>query len=129
MPLVAKPSKLTRAERRQRRESVPDEGVYGVDADDAGAGGWTGRYLCWATSPAEAAERVAAARFHKGRVQYEWTPVDEMPSPALPPELVEGFAGWVRDRFEDDGWTRWEVLPPDYRHPPQGLASVNPSVR
>ena len=103
--------------------------MYGVDADDAGAGGWTGRYLFWASNPRAAKERIVMAGFHKRRIQYEWTPADEVPPPALPPELVEGFPGWVRSRSEDNGWTPWEVLPRDYRHPLQGLATVDPSVR
>lgn len=126
---MAKAQKLTRSERRERRASVPEEGVYGVDADDAGAGGWIGRYLIWADSPAAAKARIAAAGFHKRRVGYEWTPGDDLPPPEPPPVLVAGFAGWVRARSEDNGWTPWEVLPPDYRHPPQGLARVHPSVR
>lgn len=49
-------------------------GVYGVDAKDAGADSWAGRYLCW-TSTAEAAKaRIVGAAFHKKQISQQWSP-------------------------------------------------------
>ncbi len=125
---MSKPPKLTRAERRERRASVPGEGVYGVDATDAGAGSWTGRYLMWARTSDEAKERVRAAGFHKKQIEWRWTPSDAPPE-GVPDDLAPGVEGWRRSRLNDDGWSAWEALGATYRHPPQSLAAVDPSVR
>ena len=122
---MSKPAKGTRAERRERRASQPAEGVYGVDAQDAGADSWTGRHVVWARTPDEARGRVAAAG-HKKQLTRRWTP--SAPPPGLPGDLGAGDDRWYRSRLEDDGWTAWVALPADYRHPPQGLAAVDPSV-
>jgi hypothetical protein len=120
--------KLTRAERRERRASTVVPGVYGVDAMDAGATSWTGRYLTWARTPDEAKERIKAAGFHKKQIQRHWTP-SKPPPEGLPAGLASGCNGWYRSRLDDDGWTEWEALGATYRHPSQALAAVDPSVR
>jgi hypothetical protein len=126
---VTKQPKLSRAERRERRASAPEEGVYGVDALDAGADSWTGRYLLWARSSEEAQERVRAAGFHKKQIERWWTPSKLPPDRRLPVALGPGVDGWFRSRLDDDGWSAWEALEATYRHPPQGIAAVDPSVR
>jgi hypothetical protein len=125
---VSKPPKLTRAERRERRASAPGEGVYGVDVTDAGADSWTGRYLVWARTPDEAKEHVRTAGFHKKQVERQWTPSNPPPE-GVPDDLAPDVQGWRRSRLNDDGWSAWEPLGAAYRHPPQGLAAVDPSVR
>jgi hypothetical protein len=124
---MSKQSKPTRAERRERRASAAVEGVYGVDAVDAGARSWTGRYLMWARTPDEAKERIGAAGFHKKQIRQRWTP-SKPPPEGLPADLGGDCDGWYRSRLEDGGWTEWEALVGTYRHPPQGLAAVDPSV-
>lgn len=125
---MSKPKPPTRAERREQRSIVPQEGIYGVDADDAGADSWTGRYLCWASSPAEAKRRVVGAGFHKRQVRQHWSP-GNLPLEGVPAALGPAFEGWFRSRDDDGGWTDWEALPADYGHPPQSLAAIDPSVR
>ncbi len=61
---MSKRPKPTRSERRARRAAIPAEGVYGVDAQDAGADGWVGRYLLWAQDEREAKARITGAGFH-----------------------------------------------------------------
>ena len=119
---MGKTPKLTRAERRSRRESVPDEGVYGVDAEDAGADTWTGRYLFWASSAEEATRRVRDAGVHKKQVRRHWSPAESPPEGL--PDIGPATTGWYRSRRHDSGWTAWEVLPAEYRHPPQSLAAI-----
>ncbi|MGW6004530.1 hypothetical protein ACWFNS_05860 [Oerskovia enterophila] len=125
---MPKAARLTRAERRSQHAAVPDAGVYGVVAQDAGATTWTGSYLFFATSPRAAAARIRAAGFHTKGVLGTWSPRVPPPGP-LPGDLLAGGEHWYRSRCDDDGWTPWERLPADYRHPPQGLAAVDPSVR
>jgi hypothetical protein len=125
---VGRAQKLTRAQRRERRETVPVSGVYGVDAWDAGADNWIGRYVFWAKSADEAKTRTRDAGFHRKQIQATWTP-GHQPSEGIPSELRRGDAHWYRSRFEDSGWTSWDRLSPDYRHPPQGLAAEDPSIR
>ncbi|MEJ5868485.1 hypothetical protein WDV85_12140 [Pseudokineococcus sp. 5B2Z-1] len=125
---MSKQSPLTRAQRRSRRGEPAAEGVYGVDTEDAGASSWTGRYLMWARSPQHAAERIRDAGFHRRRTEASWDPT-RLPPQALPDQLHAETAAWFRSRLDDDGWTPWQTLPADYRHPPQGLAAVDPSLR
>jgi hypothetical protein len=125
---MSKPTRLTRAERRSRRAIVPDAGVYGVVAQDAGAASWHGMYVFFAESPAAAKARIRASGFHKKGSLGPVSPADPPPFP-LPATLGPGDDHWYRSRYDDDGWTPWERLPADYRHPPQGLAAVDPSVR
>ncbi len=125
--VVSKPPKLTRAERRERRANVPVAGVYGVDVEDAGALTWTGRYMCWASSPQEARARIREAGFHKQSTVRTYAP-SEPPREGLP-DIPAGDGGWYRSRDDDGVWTPWERLPPDYRHPPQSLAAIDPTVR
>ncbi len=80
---MSKPPKLTRAERRERRANVPVFGVYGVDVEDAGALTWTGRYMCWASSPQEARARIREAGFHKQATVRMYAP-SEPPREGLP---------------------------------------------
>ncbi len=124
---MSKPPKLTRAERRERRASVPDEGVYGVEAVDAGGDSWIGRYLMWAGSPDEAKERIRAAGFHKRQIQCRWTPSDPPPE-GVPDDLAPGVEGWRRSRHNDSGSSAGEALDATYRHPLQSLAAIDPSV-
>jgi hypothetical protein len=98
-----------------------------VDAKDAGADYWVGRYLCWARDEREANARIIAAGFHWRQCEAVWGPGD--PPPKVPPGLTAGFEGWVRSRDDLGGWSEWELLPATYRHPPQGLAAIDPSVR
>jgi hypothetical protein len=102
--------------------------VYGVDAKDAGADSWIGRYLFFAESPEGARARTRAAGFHKRQISVFWNPGREPPQ-GLPDDLESGDGHWYRSRFDDSGWTPWERLPEGYRHPPQGLAAVDPTVR
>ena len=125
---MSKQSKPTRAERREHRASTAVEGVYGVDAMDAGADSWTGRYLMWARTPDEAKKRLKAAGFHKKQIEQQWTP-SKPPPDGVPAELGSECNGWYRSRRDNDGWTAWEALGVDYRHPSQALAAVDPSVR
>jgi hypothetical protein len=125
---MGRAQKLTRAERRERRAGVPVSGVYGVEVWDAGADHWLGRYVIWAESADEAKARTRDAGFHRKQIQAMWTPGQQAPS-ELPSNLRAGDAHWYRSRFDWGGWTAWEQLPPDYRHPPQGLAAQDPSVR
>ncbi len=120
-------SRPTRSERRARRAAIPAEGVYGVDAQDAGADSWVGRYLLWARDEREAKARITAAGFHRKQYGHLWRPGE--PPPQVPPGLAPGFQGWWRSRRNDDGGSQWVHLPATYRHPPQGLAAVDPSVR
>lgn len=122
---MSKQAKPTRSERRAARAG---EGVYGVDATDAGADSWTWRYLVWARTPDEARARIAAAGFRRRQIERQWTP-NEPPPGGLPEHPGGGFARWYRTRLDDDGWTEWEPLPASYRHPPQALAAVDPTVR
>ncbi|MET7638145.1 hypothetical protein [Streptomyces sp. NPDC005438] len=124
---MARKRRLTRAQRRERRAARPVAGLYGVMARDAGAGGWVGLYLCYAHSPEEARNREVAAGFHKRGVEARWTPGH--PPPHQPPDVGPDDDHWYRSRLEDAGWTPWERLPSDYRHPPQGLATIDPSAR
>lgn len=107
---------------------MPKEGVYGVDAADAGAESWTGRYLLWASTPEDAKARIVRAGFHSKQVSKSWSPGSPPPQ-QVPASLGPEFDGWLRSRHDDDGWTDWEALPADYRHPPQSLAAIDPSVR
>jgi hypothetical protein len=125
---VARAQRLTRAERRGHRATVPVSEVYGVDATDAGAESWIGRYLCWADSADAARARARNAGFHHKHIRAQWTP-SQKPPPGIPAELQQKNDHWYRSRFNDSGWTSWERLPADYRHPPQGLAAQDPSVR
>lgn len=118
----------TRAERRERTASVPDAGVYGVDAQDAGADSWTGRYVFFAETPDLARQRIRDAGFHKGQIEAEWSPRRPPPGGA-PGDLGPDNAHWYRSRFDFTGWSEWERLPADYRHPRQSVAAVDPSVR
>jgi hypothetical protein len=102
--------------------------VYGVDAEDAGADSWIGRYMLWAESADEAKARTRDAGFHQRRIWATWRPEQEPPQ-GIPPGLQQGDVHWYRSRLDDSGWTLWERLPSDYRHPPQGLAGKDPSVR
>jgi hypothetical protein len=125
---VVRAEKLTRAQRRTRRAAVPVSGAYGADAEDAGADSWIGRYMFWADSADEAKARTREAGFHRKQIHADWTPA-QMPSQGIPSGLQQGDRHWFRSRLDDSGWTPWELLPPDYRHPPQGLAAKDPSVR
>ncbi|GAB4062456.1 hypothetical protein GCM10028777_02240 [Angustibacter speluncae] len=125
---MTKRPKLTRAQLRDHQGEVDATGVYGVDADDAGADTWIGRYVFFARSRDEARARIRDAGFHKRRIQREWRP-GHAPPDGLPADLAPGNDHWYRTRFDDSGWTPWERLPRDYRHPPQGLAAADPSVR
>ena len=120
--------KLTRAQRRERRAAVPASGVYGIDAEDAEANSWTGRYVFFAQSADEAKTRIREAGFHRKQIAYRWGPGHEPPEgpgwyeerpEALPPSLGQGDGHWYRSRLDDGGWTPWERLPRDYGHPPQ----------
>jgi len=125
---VSKHFPLTRAQRRSRRGELAAAGVYGVDTEDAGASTWTGRYLMWARSPQHAAERIRDAGFHRRRTEASWDPT-RLPPQSLPEGLHAETAAWFRSRLDDDGWTPWQELPADHRHPPQGLAALDPSLR
>jgi hypothetical protein len=125
---MGRAQKLTRAQRRENRASVPTSGVYAVEVWDAGADHWLGRYAFWAESADEAKTRTRDAGFHRKQIQGMWTP-GHRPPVDLPSELQEGDAHWYRSRFNEGGWTAWEQLPADYRHPPQGQAAQDPSVR
>ena len=104
-------------------------GIYGVDAHDAGADSWIGRYVCFAASPDEARARIRDGGFHKRSLWGEWSPKAQSRNGRPPPALEPGDVHWYRSRLDDSGWTPWERLPGDYRHPPQGLAATDPSVR
>ncbi len=125
---MPKSTKPTRAERREQRASVPEEGIYGVDAQDAGASSWDGRYLMWASNADEADKRLRAAGFHKSQIHRRWTP-RQPPPEGLPDALTAGFPGWFRSRLDYGTWTEWESLPGNYRHPSQALAAIDPTVR
>ena len=125
---MSKQPKQTRAERRQSRASEAVEGAYGVDAMDAGADSWTGRFVTWAGTPDEAKQRIAAAGFHKKQIERQWTP-SRPPPEGLPAGLGSDDKGWYRSRGDDDGWTQWEPLGEAYRHPSQALAALDPTVR
>jgi hypothetical protein len=125
---MSKPTRLTRAERRSRRGDVPDAGVYGVVAQDAGAVTWSGVYVFFAESPAAAAARIRDSGFHKKGIWGRVSPAAPPPFP-LPDGLGRGDDHWYRSRGDHDGWTPWERLPADYRHPSQSLAAKDPSVR
>jgi hypothetical protein len=125
---VAREQKPTRAQRRAHRAAVPDAGPYGIDAKDAGADSWIGRYVFWAESADEAKTRTRNAGFHQKQLQARWTP-GQIPPEGVPSDLHKGDQHWYRSRLNDGGWASWEKLPPDYHHPPQGLASQDPSVR
>jgi hypothetical protein len=125
---MAKEKKPTRSELREQRAAVPEEGVYGVDVEDAGAASWIGRYVIWAASPDEAAARVRSAGFHKKQIERRWTPKKPPPG-GVPAALTGDCHDWYRSRLDDDGWTEWERLPPEYRHPSQALAAENPDLR
>ncbi len=126
--VVARAEKLTRAQRRARRATAPAEGMYGVDSKDAGADSWIGRYVLWAESVDEAKRRTREAGFHQRQITAQWSP-GQTPPAGLPSELRRGDGHWYRSRLDDGGWTPWEQLPADYRHPPQGLAAKDPSLR
>ncbi len=87
-----------------------------------------GRYLVWSETAEDAVERVRAAGFHKTQISRHWSPAAPPPE-GLPADMGPDFTGWYRSRWDDDGWTPWEMLPADYRHPPQGLAAMDPSMR
>ncbi|MFB7889466.1 hypothetical protein ACFCZ3_15610 [Cellulosimicrobium cellulans] len=116
----------TRAEIRSRHRPE-GAGVYGVSVLDARADSWTGLYLCHAIDADHARRRVREAGFHRRQIQARWTPA--VPPPRVPSELAAGDARWFRSRQDDDGWSPWEALPPDYRHPPRSGAAVDPSIR
>ena len=100
--------------------------MYGVSVLDAGADSWTGLYLCHAIDADHARRRVREAVFHKRQIQARWTPAE--PPPRVPSELAAGDARWFRSRQDDDGWSPWEALPPDYRHRHQGKSPSSPNV-
>jgi hypothetical protein len=122
---MSKEPKADPLERRARRASSAVEGVYGVDARDAGAASWTGRYLMWARTPDEAKERLTAAGFHN---EADRAAVDTYRAAARRTARWprERCLGWFRSRFEDEGWTDWEALGAGYRHPPQGARCPRP---
>ncbi len=126
--VVARADKLTRAQRRALRATVPAAGVYGVQSKDARADSWIGRYFFWAGSVDEAKRRTREAGFHQRQITAHWSP-GQTPPEGLPSELHRGDGHWYRSRLDDGGWTPWEQLPADYRHPPQGLAAKDPSLR
>lgn len=128
MACVMKRPKLTRGQLRDQQVKADAADVYGVDADDAGADSWIGRYVFFAQSRDEARARIRDAGFHKRRIGREWHP-GQTPPEGVPADLGAGNGHWYRTRFDDSGWTPWERLPRHYRHPPQGLAAVDPSVR
>jgi hypothetical protein len=107
---------------------VPGAGAYGIDTRDAGADSWTGRYLFFARSPEEARSRVRDAGFHSKQIRARWAPGQEPPE-GVPAGMGPGDEHWYRSRWDDNGWTAWERLPGDYRHPPQGRAAGDPSLR
>lgn len=126
---MAKKRELTRSERRERRSAIGTAGVYGVDAEDAVADSWITRFVCFADSPRAARARVRDAGFHRQRTWSMWSP-RARPRDGRPlPELEPGDGHWYRSPLDDSGWAPWERLPGDYRHPPQGLAVADPSVR
>jgi hypothetical protein len=103
-------------------------GAYGVDIRDAGADSWIGRFVFFAESPVEARAHIRDAGFHKRQIEVEWSPRQE-PREGLPDDLGPADGHWYRSRLNDCGWTPWERLPEDHRHPPPGRAAVDPSVR
>lgn len=117
----------TRAERRRRREGTPEPGVYGIDVKDAGSDSWVGRYACFAGSPDVMRSRTRDAGFHKRQINAQWGPGSRVPGPGLLTIAAEG-PHWYRSRLQDSGWSPWERLPADYRHPPQGLAARDASL-
>jgi len=125
---VARAGKLTRAQRRALRATVPAEGVYGVDVKDPGADSWIGRYVFWAESVDEAKRRTREAGIHQRHVTAQWSP-GRTPREGLPSALSRGDGHWYRSRLDDDGWTPWEQLRADYEHPPPGPAAEDPSLR
>lgn len=120
-----KSSPPTRAEGRRRRAAVPEAGIYGVDVTDAGADAGKGRYVCWASTAAEATERIRVAGFRKKDLQDHWTP-RHPPRRGVPDGLGPDVTGWCRSRVDADPWTDWEVLPASYRHPSQPRAAAHP---
>jgi hypothetical protein len=72
---MSKKLKPTRAERRARRAAIPSEGVYGVDATDAGADGWFSRYLLWASDEREAKARIRQRAFIGSSTALSGAPV------------------------------------------------------
>jgi hypothetical protein len=125
---MAKATRPTRAERREQRAAVPEAGIYGVDAEDAGASSWRGRYLTWAADADDARQRIKVAGFHKKQIRDTWTP--RRPPPDGPPApRGPDSKGWCRSRLNEEGWTAWQPLPPDYRHPSSALAATDPTVR
>ena len=125
---MVRAERLSRAQRRALRATAPAVGVYGVDADDAGADSWIGCYLFWAESADDARARTRDAGFHQKQIKARWSPGQEPPH-GVPAELRRGDVHWYRSRLDDSGWTSWERLPPDYRNPPQDHAAKDPSVR
>jgi hypothetical protein len=125
--VVVKKSGPTRAERREQEKSE-NCGIYGIDAQDAGADSWVGRYVFFARSRQEARQRIREARFHKKQIENEWTP--RRPPPGdIPDALSRGEGSWYRRRYNDSGWTPWEKLSENYIHPPQSQAARDPSIR
>ena len=125
---VAKRSPLTRAQRREQQGALPTAGAYGIDAQDAGADSWIGRYVIHVESADEARAQISGAGFHKRQISAHWSPALQPPE-ELPTGLVAGDRHWYRSRFDDSGWTAWEQLPEDYRHPAQGQAAIDPTSR
>lgn len=82
----------------------------------------------WADSPEHAARRLRDSGFHKRKAEASWDP-NRPPPEGWPEHLSAATKGWFRSRDDDGGWFDWEELPADYRHPPQGLAAIDPSVR
>lgn len=124
---MAKKVKPTRAQAREARALIPEAGLYGVDVKDAGAAAWIGRYLTFATSADEAKRRIRDAGFHRKDIEARWSPA-RMPPGELPDVGSKDDNAWFRSRDGGAEWSSWERLPPNYRHPPQGLAAVDPSV-
>lgn len=123
---MARPSKPTRAERRERRACVPGARVYGLLVEDAGSDSWASQVIYFAESDQAATVRRHQAGFFKRNSQ------SMSPGEALAEEFA--FAAdqpgemFLR-RWQADGWGRWYPLPADYQHPPQDLAARSPEIR
>lgn len=124
-----KKRELTPSQRCELWSAVGTAGTYGLDAEDAGADSWITRFVCFADSLQTARGRVRDAGFHKQRTWSLRRPRKRPTGGRTWPDLEPGDVHWYRSRLDDSGWTPWERLPEDYRHPPQGRAAINPSVR
>ncbi len=120
---------LTRAERRAARQ--PDgPHVHGLTILDAGAQGWVSWVVFFARDAEDAIQRRRTLGLHKRVERQHPFPSEQDNIPAEARRLAEAHPDQAfMSQHNDDGWSPWFALPPNYVHPSQGRAAKYPELR